>query len=169
MRNFLVGALTGVLVLGAIAILVLFAGLLPVRASETPPAWETRLARRGRDASIARQAAQLANPISASDAELLAGLKLYRNNCAGCHGEGSRPSSWGSQFYPPVPQFGSEPPRKPDWQIYWILQNGLRYSGMGGWKGMMAEADMWRVSSFLSRLDSLPPAVAAAWKSPPSP
>ena len=153
MRNVLVGALTGVLVLGAIAFLVLLAGFLPVRASEAPPAWETRLA----------------NPVSASDAELLAGLKLYRNNCAGCHGEGSRPSSWGSQFYPPVPQFGSEPPRKPDWQIYWILQNGLRYSGMGGWKGMMAEADMWRVSSFLSRLDSLPPAVAAAWKSPPSP
>jgi thiosulfate dehydrogenase len=166
MSRFLLGAVAGVLALGALAVLLLAVGLFPVGANGAPPAWERWIAKRSLDASVGRQAQRRANPVAPSDAELLAGLKLYRSNCAGCHGEGKSPSSWGAQFYPPVPQFGSQPPRKPDWQIAWIVENGLRYSGMGGWKGQMAEADIWRVASFLSRLDSLPPSVAAAWKPP---
>jgi mono/diheme cytochrome c family protein len=119
------------------------------------------------DAAIAREAPKRANPIAVDDAALLAGMKLYRSNCEGCHGGGRGPSEWGAKFYPPVPQFGARPPGRPDWQIVWIIENGLRYSGMGGWKGMMPEEDMWRVASFLSRLDALPPAVAEAWRNPP--
>src|SRR2546430_9016290 len=48
-------------------------------------------------------------------------------------GTGEKKSTWGtSDFYPRVPQFGFDPPRLPDWQIYWVLKNGIRYSGMGG-------------------------------------
>jgi thiosulfate dehydrogenase len=169
LRKFFLGALTGVLGFGVLALLALVTGRMPVGASGPPPGWESRLARRSLAASVERQATRRANPISANETELLAGLKLYRANCAGCHGGGESPSSWGAQFYPPVPQFGTQPPGKPDWQIAWIVENGLRYSGMGGWKGQMAEADIWRVAAFLSRLDSLPPSVAASWKPPASP
>jgi mono/diheme cytochrome c family protein len=45
-------------------------------------------------------------------------MKMYRDDCAGCHGDYGRPSEWGSQdFYPRVPQFALEPPHKPDWQL----------------------------------------------------
>jgi len=166
MRRYFVGAAAGLLIAAGAGFLVLLSGRLPVAASSAPPGWESRLARRIVDASVERQAPRRANPIAPTDAELLTGLKLYRNNCAGCHGDGNAASAWGAQFYPPVPQFGSRPPGKPDWQIHWIVENGLRYSGMGGWKGQMPEADVWRVAAFLSRLDELPPSVAAAWKPP---
>ena len=49
---------------------------------------------------------------------LLAGMKLYRNNCLGCHGGGVRKSVWGTtSFYPRVPQFGFDPLKRTDSQI----------------------------------------------------
>jgi len=169
MRKLFLGAIAGLLITAAIGLLVLASGRMPVEASAAPPAWESRLSKIALDAAIAREAPRRVNPIAVNDAELLAGMKLYRSNCAGCHGDGHGPSDWGAKFYPPVPQFGTRSLGRSDWQIVWITENGLRYSGMGGWKGMMSEEDMWRVASFLSRLDSLPPAVAEAWRNPPRP
>lgn len=166
MKRFTLGLLLGLVVPALAVLAAAWKGWFSVRASAAPPAWESRLAGMARDAAVERQAPRLRNPIAPTDAELLAGLAIFRNDCAGCHGEVGRPSSWGRQFYPPVPQFGQTPPRKPDWQIFWIVQNGLRYSGMGGWKGQMSDADVWRVAAFLSRLESLPPAVEARWRSP---
>src|SRR4029077_13686618 len=119
------------------------------------------------DASVARSAPRLSNPIGANDEELIGGINLYRNNCAGCHGDASRPSDWGRRgFYPRVPQFVQSPPRKPDWQMLWIVRHGVRYSGMGAWNDkMLSDKEAWEVVIFLSRLNSLPVAVDAAWHS----
>jgi hypothetical protein len=56
------------------------------------------------------------------------------------------------------------PSRKPEWQLFWIVQHGVRYSGMGAWRHLMPDLTIWQVVGFLSRLDSLPPAVDAAWR-----
>ena len=96
-------------------------------ATATPPAREQALARVAVRASVARHAPRTPNPLRPSDEVLLAGMKVYRNNCAGCHGGPRRPSEWGStDFYPRVPQFARTPPRKPDWQLYWIVARGVR-------------------------------------------
>jgi thiosulfate dehydrogenase len=92
-------------------------------------------------------------------------MKMYRDDCAGCHGDYGRPSEWGSQdFYPRVPQFALEPPHNPDWQLFWIVKHGVRYSGMGAWDGQVPDSMIWQVVAFLSRLDSLPPSVDVAWR-----
>lgn len=166
MRGFLLGILVGLLGLVLAALLTARLGLFSVNATEEPPAWEVRLARVALDASVARSAARLRSPVGSSDAELLAGMKLYRNNCAGCHGDAGRPSPWGTGgFYPRVPQFAESPPRKPDWQLFWIVRHGVRYSGMGAWgEDMLSDREAWEVVTFLSRLNALPPAVQAAWQ-----
>lgn len=167
MRKFLLGIGLGLFapILGALVGARL--GWLSVSATQDPPAWETRLARMAVDASLADSAPRLSNPTGARDEELLEGMKLYRNNCAGCHGDANRPSDWGIRgFYPRVPQFVQSPPRKPDWQMFWIVRHGIRYSGMGAWSGeMLSDKQVWEAVTFLSRLDSLPPAVDKAWHS----
>jgi mono/diheme cytochrome c family protein len=89
-----------------------------MRNNVLPSAFERWLAKRATDASVRRQATPLTNPIAATPDELRTGLRVFRNNCAGCHGDGYRPSAWGAEFYPPVPQFGRNPPRRPDWQLF---------------------------------------------------
>ena len=168
MRTFAGGVIAGILLIPMLVLIAALAGWIPVAATAVPPGWEVRLARRALASSVARQAPVLANPITPSSEHLRAGMRLYRDDCAGCHGDAGKPSAWGSHaFYPRVPQFDSEPPSQPDWQLFWIVTHGVRYSGMGAWDGLMSADDRWKVVTFLSRLKSLPPDVQAQWRGPP--
>jgi len=165
MRRPALAFVAGMLILPAVACVLAWLGAWSVDATATPPAWEQALARMAVQASVARHAPRTPNPFRPSLDVLLAGVKVYRNNCAGCHGGPSHPSEWGStDFYPRVPQFARTPPRKPDWQLYWIVTRGVRYSGMGAWGGQVPDSTIWQVVTFLSRLDSLPPTVDAQWR-----
>lgn len=165
MRKPIIAAVAGLVVLPVLVVLFAWIGVWPVQATATPPAWERALARLAFNASVARRAPRLSNPIVPTPGALLGGLKMYRDGCAGCHGDYGRPSEWGTEdFYPRVPQFAVESPHKPDWQLYWIVKHGVRYSGMGAWDGQIPDSTIWQVVTFLSRLDSLPPAVDSSWR-----
>ncbi len=164
MRTFIRGILTGLLVGPLIAALIVVSGYWPVSGTANPPPYETTMARRALNASVAHQAPKVQNPLPASIEVMRAGLKVYRDGCAGCHGDSQKPSHWGSTaFYPRAPQFASELPDKPDWQLFWIVKNGVRYSGMGAWDGEIPDEKIWQVVTFLSRLRNLPPEVQTDW------
>jgi len=163
--GILVAFLLGIAGVALLFIFTAWLGLFAVPATGEPPSWEEALAERALHTSLARSARGLAAPIADDRETLLAGLKLYRNNCAGCHGDFGTPSSWGSKnFYPRVPQFPDDPPHLSVPEMYVAIKHGIRYSGMGAWNGMMSDEEIWRVALFLSRLDSLPAEVDSAWR-----
>ena len=140
-------------------------GWWPVSATAVPPQWESKLAQTTLQAALAHQAADLTNPLSSSNEVLIAGLKSFKMNCAGCHGLPGQPSLWGTRnFYPRVPQFADNPPHLSAPQMFVAIKHGIRYSGMGGWDGMMADEEIWKVATFLDRIGSLPPKVQTNWK-----
>jgi mono/diheme cytochrome c family protein len=51
-----------------------------------------------------------------------------------------------------------------DWQLYWIVKHGVRYSGMAAWGNQVPDSTIWQVVTFLSRFDSLPPTIDAVWR-----
>jgi mono/diheme cytochrome c family protein len=165
MRKFIWGLMIGSAAIPLVAALVFLLGWSPVDATSNPPLWENVLARRSLAASVARQAPRLSNPVAATSDNFRAGMKIYRDACAGCHGDSGKPSHWGTTgFYPRVPQFDSEPPQRPDWELFWIVKHGVRYSGMAAWEGELPEHDMWMVVTFLSHLRTLPADVQAQWR-----
>lgn len=94
-------------------------------------------------------------------------MKIFRTNCAGCHGESGRPSSWGTKgFYPRAPQFADAPSQLSGPEMFFVVKNGIRYSGMGAWDGMISDIEIWQVVTFLSNIKSLPEPVATAWMKP---
>jgi len=163
-RHFIFGVLAGLLIGPLIATLIMIAGFAPIAAKTQPPGLESGIARRALNASVSHAAPRMANPLAPSSETLRAGLKIFRENCAGCHGEPEHPSSWGTtSFYPRVPQFRQEPPSRPDWQVFWIVKNGIRYSGMGAWDGQIPDEKIWQVATFLNHLNNLPADVQAEW------
>ncbi len=167
MSKFLAGVIVGLLLSALTGFAAVWFWPWHVNATAEPGALENQLMRRVFQMSVDRQAEQLPDPLMATNENLMAGMKFYRDGCAGCHGEANKPSTWGTTaFYPRVPQFGVEPPKRPDWQIFWIVKNGVRYTGMGAWGNLAPDGDLWKVSLFLSRIETLPPAVAAEWKNP---
>ena len=130
-----------------------------------PPQWESALSQAVLRASLSRQARELTNPIQPSNEVLRTGLKIFKMNCAGCHGSPGQPSQWGTRnFYPRVPQFADNPPHLSTPQMFVAIKDGIRYSGMGAWNGMLSNEEIWKVATFLEHIGSLPPEVEADWK-----
>jgi mono/diheme cytochrome c family protein len=165
MRKFGCGLLLGLFVVPTLSVVVLMCGWASVHATSEPPRWESVVAGKAFAASVARQAPKLQNPVTPTSSNLRSGLKIYRDACAGCHGDSGKPSHWGTAgFYPRVPQFDTQPPIKPDWQMFWIVKHGVRYTGMGAWEGEMSDDNIWTVVTFLHNLRNLPPDVQGEWK-----
>ena len=142
---------------------------LPPFANTDPPQWEKTFARLALNGYVARHAPRLTNPISATDENLLAGMNVFRDACAGCHGDPNGISQYGQGFYPRVPQFAIDPPRRPDWQLFGSSRTACVTPGClpGTGSGTTIKQVSDNRMSFLSRLDSLPPKVNAEWHKKP--
>jgi hypothetical protein len=54
---------------------------------------------------------------------------------------------------PPVADLGSQDVQKySDGQLKWIIQNGIRFTGMPGWQGILDDDEMWHVVAYLRHL-----------------
>ena len=165
MRNFVLGVVVTLLVIVVGVGSYLMLGLMRTNADATPPRLEMRIAMSALDASIDRHAPHVTNPIPPTDDNLIAGIKIYTMNCAGCHGGlDNKPSPLQNRFYPPAPQLILHPMDDPEWHIFYAVRTGIRYTGMPSWTNMLSEEDMWKVTAFLSHLEKLPPTVQDYWK-----
>lgn len=165
MRNFILGIVITILVLliGGLGFALL--GLMPTRANSTPPEMERHLAMSALDNSVERHAPRVNNPVPPTDENLIAGLKIYTMNCALCHGGIDRqPSTLEKSFYPPPPNLILHPPDDPEWHVFYLIHNGVRYTGMPAWDKTLSEPDIWKLTAFLTRVEKLPPAVQDYWK-----
>ncbi len=165
--GIVLGLVIGALALPVGLLVLAWNGWLPADARHEPPSWEQAIGHRALHASLAARAKELRNPVQVEDeAALLAGMNLFRNNCAGCHGGAHADSLWGAHnFYPRVPQFWRkqhEHMLTPE-EAYLAIRDGVRYSGMGAWNGMLKEEQMWQVANFVSRMHHLPPRTERAW------
>ena len=165
MRYFVVGVLTGALAVAVGLALAVWLWPWRIEATAAPGQPEIAVMRTLLDRALSREAPRLANPFPPSPENLRAGMKIFRDGCAGCHGDGVNRSTWGTtSFFPRVPQFAEEPPHRPEWQVYWIVSNGIRNTGMAAWKQLLTDDQIWKVSGFVSHIDSLPEDVATAWR-----
>ncbi len=162
MKNFLLGFVTGLIVLVLCVAGYLRLGFLDVRADVPVSGATARVLYSGIHASVRRAAPSMQNPLSRSDETLIAGGKLYLNDCVGCHGEPDKPASeFGATFYPPAPQFPAVGTKYLESEVYWIAKHGIRRTGMSAQASSYKDAELWALAAFISRLPNLPPSVSA--------
>jgi mono/diheme cytochrome c family protein len=165
MRNFILGIVITIVVLLIVVFGVASLGFLPTKANTPPPHWEHHLANSALDSSIERHAAHTNNPVPPTDDNLIEGVKIYTMNCALCHGGIDRKHSpMETSLYPPPPNLILRGDDDPEWQIFYVISTGIRYTAMPAWDKVLSEQDMWKVTAFLSRTEKLPPAVQDYWK-----
>src|SRR5262249_2133890 len=105
MKGFVLGIVTMVLIL-ALGLIFAVTGFVSMRADNPPSTMETPLATRAMDASVARAAPKLTNPVTPDDPNLAAGARLYRDHCTLCHGDPVHPKArLADSLNPPAPQF----------------------------------------------------------------
>lgn len=162
MKSFILGALCMmfVLVTGASGYLLL--GLAEVRGDLPPSRLERAWMTRAVHASVRREAPEIANPFPPTDDNLIAGGRVYLNECSGCHGTPGKPAEYPGVLYPPAPHLPTAGTEYTEAQVFWVAKHGVRRSGMfanGLWD---SDEKLWKAASFIKRIRSLPPAVSAA-------
>ena len=165
MKTFLLGIITGFVLLTLGAMLYLRLGFAEVRADVAPSGWETHLMTAAVRASVQREAQEVRNPVAPTDENLIAGGKMFMNNCAGCHGgiDGAEDNS--GTLFPPIPQFHNVGTTYTEAQIFWIAKHGIRRTGMFANGKWYPDKDLWAMVAYVSRIRSLPPTVRQALQS----
>ena len=165
MRKFILGIIATLLALGLGGLAVATMGLMPTNADATPLRLERRVAAGALDASMEHHAPRARSPIPPTDENLIDGMRVYTMNCSMCHGTlDKQPSPLERSFYPPVPQLILDPPDDPEWHVYYAVRTGVRYTGMPAWNKALSDQDIWKVTVFLARIQTLPPGVQDYWR-----
>jgi mono/diheme cytochrome c family protein len=158
--------LAGLVLLGvavAVAASLLHDG---VSAKATPTRLEAFVARNARHLAIPANARLTQNPVLDSAEGQREARLHFADHCAICHGnDGSGDTPIGNGLYPKPPDL-----RKPqtqdlsDGELFWIIENGVRFTGMPAFSGNGDHAnganhgngqDSWKLVHFIRHLPHL--------------
>ena len=132
-------------------------------ADKHPSQGETSLANAAKDVSIPLEAGKMTNPVPDTDEVVSQGQEVFLGSCAQCHGADARgDTNVGRNMYPPAMDLTSTHVQHwSDAELFWIIQNGVRLTGMPAWKSSISEADTWKLARFLHKLPHLDAASAS--------
>ena len=165
-------ALAGVILTLALLIAATFvlveSGYIPANA-DAPPSWlETWMARTSLEATLNRDAPKEPNPVALTDENLLAGVHLFAQNCAVCHGDSrgvQSASPIAKGLYQKPPQMAADGVEDdPDGVSFWKIKHGIRLTGMPSFGSSLSDKEIWTLALFLKHMDKLPPAAKQAWE-----
>jgi mono/diheme cytochrome c family protein len=146
------------LLVQAVAASFVFASAHGWSAREEPTAVERWIARRAREAAIPADAKARVNPIAPSEEVLVEARAHWADHCASCHAnDGSGDALMGKRMYPQAPDMRQrETQALSDGELFYIIQNGVRLTGMPGWGSSDQDAeDSWKLVHFIRHLPSL--------------
>ena len=98
------------------------------------------------------------NPIVDTQQARDDGKEAFSHYCVACHGMDGQNTGvpFADRMSPPVPSLASkEVQRYTDGQLKWVIDYGIRPSGMPGSKGTLSDDEIWAIVMFLRHL---PPA-----------
>ncbi len=126
------------------------------RATDTPPAFETRLARSVRNMAIPRRERHRKNQLDADSEALEEGREDFLTRCSICHGvDGTGKTPMGQNLYPRVPDLRAPPTQNlSDGEIHYIIENGVQLTGMPAWGNphRARSGDSWKLVLFIRSL-----------------
>jgi thiosulfate dehydrogenase len=156
-KGLVLGVLLGVLLVAGGVYYYFASGRAPVATTAPPMPFEKKIAQIGLHAYLDK----LPHPepqVPANETNLLTGAKVYKESCAACHGLPGEPKTAIAQgMYPAPPQLfqGVGVTDDDAWESYWKVENGIRMTGMPGFKGQLTETQIWQVSVLVKNADKV--------------
>lgn len=146
----------------AIALLALFllvgalaAFQFDLSALPEPSRAETYLATKAKRFLIHRASrGEVSPPPADRQASIEEGDKLFGTECGQCHGlDGHKATDAGRWMYPRAADLTSpEVQRYSDRELFWIVKNGIRLSGMPGFARVESDEHIWDLVHFVRTL-----------------
>ena len=145
-------------------------GFFPIAASSKPDVLDD-LAPQMRDHAIARHARAVTSlPGTAGPESIARGLTHYRENCMPCHGapDGSA-AEFSAGLNPGPPPLEIEKVQaRSDTELFWIVKNGLRMTGMPAFNVNHKDDEIADIVRFVRHLPQLTAEEKALLSAPPA-
>jgi mono/diheme cytochrome c family protein len=157
MKRSTLALLIAILVIGVVIILgvaILHDGM---SSRATPSHLETMMARQARHLSIPPGGRATSNPMAATPANLREARLHFADHCAICHGnDGGGNTMFGEGLYPKPPDLRLAGTQDlSDGELFWIIENGVRFTGMPAFSGHGPSDATWKLVSFIRHLPQL--------------
>jgi thiosulfate dehydrogenase len=102
--------------------------------------------------------------VPADEKNFMEGAKIYKQNCAVCHGLPGEPRTPIAEgMFPRPPQLfrGMGVTDDEPWESYWKVYGGIRMTGMPGFKERLSDTQMWQATVLVKNADKIPASVKA--------
>jgi mono/diheme cytochrome c family protein len=145
------------IVLGA-AVMRAELGGFSARGIPSPP--ERLVAKAVHRWAVPRSMKNTPNPIAFSADVWAESRAHFADHCATCHAnDGSGNTEVGRSLYPKAPDMRlGDTQRLTDGEVYWIVENGVRLTGMPAWgDGTEHDVATWKLVHFIRHLRELTP------------
>jgi mono/diheme cytochrome c family protein len=155
------------LMLGVVSVM-LGALLQGCTAAKQPSQEESGLANAAKDVTIPLEAGKMTNPLPETAEVVSQGQELFLGSCAQCHGAAANgDTEVGRNMNPPAMDLNSSHVQHwSDAELFWIIQNGVRLTGMPAWKSSISTDDTWKLARFIHGLPRLAAASASTAAAP---
>jgi mono/diheme cytochrome c family protein len=126
-------------------------------ARASPTKLEEFVARHLWHLSIPAGARAAQNPVPNTPENLREAMLHFADHCAVCHGnDGSGDGVFGRGLYPKPPDLRqTETQSRSDGELFWIIENGVRFTGMPAFSGHGPKEDSWKLVNFIRHLPRL--------------
>jgi mono/diheme cytochrome c family protein len=124
-------------------------------ALQEPGRLETLLSNQARHSLIHRASRQAIPPRPAdTKASSVSGSTLYTSTCGFCHGsDGRAQTPIGQWTYPRAADLTSTQVQSySDQELFWIIQNGIRFTGMPAFGKVESGDDIWNLVNYVRTL-----------------
>ena len=165
LRSIVIAA-AALLPLGAgTALIFVKSGVYNVRASKPHTSFTFWLTHETMIHSVRRHARSIDAPAQFSGAQVVAGFCKYEAHCVACHGAaGVGRQRWVSGLEPSPPYLLDIHQQFSRNELFWIVKNGIKMTGMPSWKNEMSDAEIWDVVAWLEASPKLPPETYLRWR-----
>jgi mono/diheme cytochrome c family protein len=128
-----------------------------IGARVKPRGWEVWAATRLRSISMPSEQKMQKNPFSANESLLKEAREHFADHCASCHAnDGSGHTTLGQGLSPQAPDMRLPATQsKSEGELYSIIHNGIRFSGMPAWGVEGKDDDSWKLVLFIRHLPQL--------------
>jgi mono/diheme cytochrome c family protein len=163
MRRFFWGVVVTLLILIALPLVLLGAGVFNMAATVGPGALETTLASWTVDRSVKVRAPQEISPVKEDPAAVEAGMVHYRAMCLQCHGAPDvQQHEFAQGLNPPPPELAVASKDWSDGELFWITKHGIRMTGMPAFGKSHSDEEIWQIVAFVRELGNLSESQVAA-------
>ena len=155
--KFLLGMLAFLLLVGGVAAFVVHTGRLPVAAT-TPPDVMDRVAMTAKFKAVQRGGDGLQVTLPTDAASVARGRDHYVENCLPCHGApGVKPAEFAEGMNPKPPDIDGQLQNYTDPQLFWVIKNGLRATGMPAFGVNHKDEEIAAIAAFVRHTPHLTP------------